>query len=101
MHITITSYLQALLLFSWCESALGRLITKKRDVCVNDDFLLSFLEYPSDTVPFCSVYFNIQDITTSVISTTSRTFVVPFFNSLYESLTSLGPRSIRLLPLLP
>lgn len=55
---------------------------KKRDVCVNDDFLLSFVEYPSDTVPFCKVYLGIEDVTTTVVWATSYTSVSIFDLSL-------------------
>ncbi len=83
MHLTLSTWCQALFLLIWCGPAYGRLVTKKRDVCVNDDFLLSFVEYPSDTVPFCSMYLGIEDVTTSEVSTTSRTFVLSLPFPLY------------------
>ena len=76
MHIALSICSQAIILLALCGTALGRLIAKKRDVCVNDDFLLSFVEYPSDTIPFCIVYLGIQDVTTSAILATARTSVL-------------------------
>ena len=77
MHVALSTSSQALFLLSLCGSTLGHLVAKKRDVCVNDDYLLSFVEYPSDTVPFCSMYLGLKDETTYVVSATSRTFVLP------------------------
>ena len=91
MHIALSTCSQALFLLSLCGSVLGHLVAKKRDVCVNDDFLLSFVEYPSDTVPFCSMYLGLQDETTYVISTTSRASVLPLVSLSPVRLTSLVP----------
>ncbi len=76
MHFSLSTCCQAIVLLTLSGPTIGRLIAIKRDVCVNDDFLLSFVEYPSDTIPFCKTYLGLKDVTTSVISTTSYTFVL-------------------------
>ena len=77
MLVALSTCCRAVLLLVLCESALGRLIARPRDVCINDDYLLSFVEYPSDTIPFCSMYEGLVDVTTTVVSITSRTSVLP------------------------
>ena len=93
MHFTLFTCCQAIVLLTLCGPIIGRSIANKRDVCVNDDYLLSFVQYPSDTVPFCKMYLGIKDVTTSAVSATSHRFVLsPSFPQL-EIITFLVPRS--------
>lgn len=51
-------------------------LEKKNLDCVEDDTLLSFQQYPEDSVPFCSSYLEIG-ISTSTVPITGRTSASP------------------------
>lgn len=61
-------------------------LTRRDLVCVEDDTLLSFQEYPEDSYPFCSSFIGVPS-QTSISTVVTRTYVYACLDLVAELLT--------------